>query len=325
MTTLTDRYVAATLERTPANQRDEVEQDLRAAIADAIDARLDTAGDAPEPTTAAAVETDVLNEMGDPERLAATYADRRLTLIGPDLYLHWKRLTVLLLWIVLPIIAVLIPVGMWLGDEPVGAIIGSTIGGTITVGVHLVFWVTLVFAVLERAGSGPDDWATPWTVDRLKESPDVRVSGTETAIAIATLVITASLIVWQQLWPWVTTPAGEGLPLLNPDLWSFILPALLAVMAIEVVALVVRQARGHWTMRDWALTAVLDVVTVVLVAIPVASHTLLNREMFAQIGWPDAATTITLEQVEWIVLAIVVVNCVADVWGTYRRARRSTR
>ncbi|WP_084106688.1 hypothetical protein [Demequina sp. NBRC 110056] len=320
---LTDLYVAATVSRTPVKQREEVEADLRAAIADAIDARLDAGDLADVPERASALETAVLNDLGDPDRLAADYADSPLMLIGPRLFLQWKRLTILLLWIVLPIVAALIPFGMWLGGEPVGAIIGSTIGGTLTVGVHLVFWVTLVFAVMERAGTEPEELSEPWTVERLKESPDVRVSGVETGFALATLAITAGLIVWQQMWPWATNAAGEGLPVLSPELWAFVLPGLLLVMAVEAVAVIVRQVRGRWTMGDWWLTVVLDVVTLVLVAIPVLQHDLLNRELFAEIGWPDANTTITLEQAEWAVLLVVAAVCVADVWGSWTRARRS--
>ncbi|MFV0632825.1 hypothetical protein [Demequina sp.] len=319
MSTLTDRYVTATLAKLPADQHADVEAQLREAIGDAIDAQLDTGAAA----DTASAETTVLNAMGDPERLAATYADRSLFLIGPELYLHWKRLTVLLLWIVLPIIAVLIPFGMWLGDEPWAQIVGTTIGGTLGVGVHLVFWVTLVFAVIQRAGSGPSEWSEPWTVERLKESPDIRVSGVETGFALGTLAITAALIVWQQLWPWATNEAGEGLPVLNPDLWTWVLPGLLAVMAIEAVAVIVRQVRGRWTMGDWWLTLALDLATIVLIAVPVIAHDFLNRELFAEIGWPDAATTITLHQAEWTVLIIVVVVCIADAWGSLNRSRRS--
>ncbi|MFN3866334.1 MAG: hypothetical protein ACK4MD_06430, partial [Demequina sp.] len=265
---LTDQYVAATLSRTPSSQRAEVEEDLRAAIADALEARLDAGEFAAEPQPASAAEKTVLSEMGDPELLAATYADRPLQLIGPRLYLQWKRLTVLLLSIVLPVIAALIPVGMWLGGEDFGSVIGTTIGGTLNVGVHLVFWVTLVFAVLDRQGARAEDWAEPWTVDNLSES-DPDITWAETVVSVVVLAATAIFIVWQQVLPWTTNDAGEALPILNPDLWGFVLPALLVVIAIELVAVIVQQARGRWTMRDWRLGVVLNVAWVTLIAIPV--------------------------------------------------------
>ncbi|MFD0597537.1 permease prefix domain 1-containing protein [Catellatospora coxensis] len=73
MTTLTDRYVDATLRRLPGRQRADIEKELRTAIADAVDDRVE-AGDEP-----AAAEIEVLTGLGDPARLAAGYADRPCT------------------------------------------------------------------------------------------------------------------------------------------------------------------------------------------------------------------------------------------------------
>ncbi|GMA36874.1 helix-turn-helix transcriptional regulator [Demequina litorisediminis] len=190
--TLTDRYVAATLARLAEDQRSDVEAQLREAIGDAIDARIGAG------LTAGQAERDTLNEMGDPERLAASYADRSLFLIGPEYFLAWKRLTTLLLWIVLPIMAVLIPLGGWIDGDGVGAIIGTTVGGTLTVGVHLVFWVTLVFAAIERGRVKASEVTEPWTVDRLPEERDATVTWGDTAGTVVVIALTTVALVWQQ-------------------------------------------------------------------------------------------------------------------------------
>src|SRR3546814_3153315 len=62
---LTDRYVAAVLRALPEDKRADIEKELRTSIADAIDARTETG----EP--AAEAERAVLQELGDPARLAA--------------------------------------------------------------------------------------------------------------------------------------------------------------------------------------------------------------------------------------------------------------
>ena len=67
MATLTDRYVDATLRGVPQAKRADIERELRASIADAIDARADS-GD-----SSADAEVAVLTELGDPARLAAGY------------------------------------------------------------------------------------------------------------------------------------------------------------------------------------------------------------------------------------------------------------
>ena len=102
MTTLTDRYVWAVLRAVPEAQRAELERELRALVADTIDARL-AAG-----TPAAEAERAALIELGDPERLAARYTDQNLYLIGPRLYLEWRRVLFMLLPVVPPIVGMVV-------------------------------------------------------------------------------------------------------------------------------------------------------------------------------------------------------------------------
>ncbi len=92
-----------------------------------------------------------LVELGDPAALAASYVDRPLQLIGPRYYLTWWRLMKLLYSVVLPIAVAAVAFGQVLGQEPVGQIIGSTVAAAIGIAVHLGFWTTLVFAVLDRS------------------------------------------------------------------------------------------------------------------------------------------------------------------------------
>ena len=93
-TTLTQRYIAATVKSlSPAAQVD-VRAELEASIADAIEGRVEQ-GEKREDA-----ERAVLTELGDPAVLAAGYADRPLHLIGPRYYVTWWRLVKLLLMIV---------------------------------------------------------------------------------------------------------------------------------------------------------------------------------------------------------------------------------
>ncbi len=112
MTTLTDRYVEATLLRLPGRQRHDIERELRASIADAVDDRIE-AGDEP-----AAAENTVLTELGEPARLAARYADRPRHLIGPELYGDYVTVLTALLATVIPIVVtVLVVAHTYAGDS----------------------------------------------------------------------------------------------------------------------------------------------------------------------------------------------------------------
>src|SRR5262245_25080335 len=142
--TLTDRYVDAVLRRLPPHQRGDVERELRASIADAVDDRAESG------TTPAEAETAVLTELGDPYRLAAGSADRRLYLIGPALFVDHRRVLTALLAAVVPIVTVVVGlVKAFDNSGPVDAVLGA-LGTGVTTALHIAFWTTLAFAVLER-------------------------------------------------------------------------------------------------------------------------------------------------------------------------------
>ncbi|MDN4479761.1 HAAS signaling domain-containing protein [Demequina muriae] len=322
--TLTDRYVAATLSRTPAAQRGDVEADLRAAIADAIEARLEAGEFADSTDPASAAETAVLNAMGDPEALAATYADRPLHLIGPRLYLQWKRLTVLLLSIVVPIVAVVVGIATAIDDESAATVVGTALEAAWTTAIMIGFWVTVVFAVLDRASQKEiEEMTTPWTVERMPTVPEAHVSWSDTVGSSVALAVTAALIIWQQYGLWWGASAGQ--PIINPELWAFTLPALLALMVIELVTVIARHARGHWTMRDWWVSLALNVATAALLAPSMLGGTFLNTDRFDELGWPDEASPLSLEQFQTVLWISVLVVVVADIVTGWRRARHAPR
>ncbi|MEO2098896.1 MAG: permease prefix domain 1-containing protein [Brachybacterium sp.] len=116
--TLTERYISATIRSLPAESQEDVRAELAASIADAVEARTEQGEDP------GAAEREVLTGLGDPAVLAAGYADRPLHLLGPRYYLTWRRLLILLLWIV-PACAF---VGVGLSQALIGAD-GGTIAG----------------------------------------------------------------------------------------------------------------------------------------------------------------------------------------------------
>ena len=84
MTTLTDRYLAATLRSVPGSSAA-----TRSPPSCAPRSRTWSRTGSAAAQDAAAAEREVLTELGDPDKLAARYADRRLQLIGPTYYLVW--------------------------------------------------------------------------------------------------------------------------------------------------------------------------------------------------------------------------------------------
>jgi hypothetical protein len=284
MTSLTDRYVWATVRSLPEKQRSDIERELRTSIADAVDAKTDTG------QSAESAERDTLLDMGDPDRLAAGYAERPAYLIGPKYFFDYWRLLKVMLAVVLPCSFAGIIIAQLLVQDNAGSAILSAFATTLTVAVHLCFWSTLIFAIIERKegrsepGWKPDRLA--WSLDSLPELPSrSRDTIFETALGAVMLALFAAAIVWQQFYSVFENAAGNPVPLLNPELWSFWLPYFLFLLALEAVFLVVTYRTGTWTWgAAWA-----NVALNLLFAVPavwlVLGGALFNPEFMNKLGW----------------------------------------
>ena len=266
-TTLTQRYIAATAKSlSPAAQVD-VRAELEASIADAIEGRVEQ-GEKREDA-----ERAVLTELGDPAVLAAGYADRPLHLIGPRYYVTWWRLVKLLLIIVPVCVVGGVALGQTLSDAPIGTIIGQSIAAGLSSIVHVCFWVTLVFAVLERAGA---DTGLQWDVDQLPEPQPAGVGRTDLIAQLAILALAAGAILWDQFRGFVRT-GGEALPLLSPELW----PYLIALVGLEAAFAIVLYVRGRWSTTLAVINTALAVLFASLVLTLLVRGQLFNPEFVA--------------------------------------------
>lgn len=314
-TSLTDRYVSATVRGLDDTQRVDVERELRATIEDMVDARLDSGASSPEEA-----ERAVLVELGDPMRLAAGYSGSPLHLIGPAVFPQYRRLVTLLLWIVVPIVvAVTLVVRLFVDDiasDGVGAAFGSAAVVGLQTAVHIGFWTTLVFALIER--SDPRS-VGEWNPDQLPEDDASRSVGIgETVATIVMLVITALALVWQQ----TSSPlraAGEVVPVIEPGLWSLWIPVLLVIAAAHVaVAVAVFRAR-RWTLPLALTGVVLDVAAAAIVLALLAADRFFNPaflDLVTDGGWTGAARQLPLSVTIGIVAVVL-----WDQVETFRRVR----
>ena len=317
MTTLTDRYVWAVLRAVPQGKRTDLEPEIRALVADAVDAHAGHAS--PE-----AAERAALAELGDPDALAAQYTDTTRFLIGPRLYPEWERLLRLLLPIVVPIAGIAVGAVGWVSGEPVGEAIVSGLGVAFNVAVQLTFWFTLVFAIAERTGSAVAPLTgQPWSPDQLPEvpSPD-RMSLGEAIATVAFGVFFLVAIVWVQLASPIVIE-GTSYPLFDPATWSWWVWYVLALTVAEIAFAAALYLRGRWTWGFATVNAVLGAALAIPAVYLIAENLLFNDELVAAIdaltttAWFSTSMTIT-------VLVIVLVTVIDAVDG-FRKAWRTSR
>ncbi|MFD4960549.1 permease prefix domain 1-containing protein [Microbacterium sp. NPDC058389] len=310
--TLTDRYVDAAMRTVREDQRADLATELRGSIDDQIEARIAEGAD-PE-----SAERAVLTNLGDPDLLAAGYTGRQLHLIGPRYYLDWWRLLKLLLWIVLPCAAFGVALGQVLSGATVGETIGSAVVAVLTAALHVTFWTTLVFVVLERTGHESMETG-PWTPDRLPE-PRQRGAGLGDMIAsIAFLLIMAGVVLWDHFIGLV--PTEPGLSFLDDGLWPWWITALFAVMALEAVLAIAVYGVGRWTVPLAVANGILNLLIAVPALWLLGTGRLLNPDFFPTIiEGSDGA------EVQTIIAAIIGFAIVAvAIWDTTDAALKAAR
>jgi hypothetical protein len=247
---LTERYIGATIRSLPPTAQADVRAELEASIADAIDARLE------QGETPLEAERAVLTELGDPGILAASYAERPLHLIGPRFYLAWWRLLKLLLIIVPVCVLGGVALGQAIAGAPVGEVIGSSIVASLGSVVHIAFWTTLVFFVLERTDNAS---ALPaWDVDQLPESPENGAGRAEVIAALIFLGVAAGAVFWDAMLGFFPT-GGAPIAILHPGLWPWGITVLFALIVAEILLAIAVYARGRWTTTLAVVNTVLAV------------------------------------------------------------------
>jgi hypothetical protein len=312
-TTLTDRYVHAVQRSVPEARREEIGRELRSSIDDMVEAR--TAAGEPEPDA----ERAVLTELGDPGVMAAQYADRPLHLIGPRYFLtYWRLLLKLLTWIPASVALVVLTVSM-IADSDSGAAIGNGISAGIQVALHVAFWTTVAFAILERLDVDPG--LPAWTVDSLPEAPQEReITLVDTVASVVFIGVFVVVLVGQTFRSWVQGPDGHDVAVLDPSLWSGWLPFLVGVLVVNIAVEVWKYRVGRWT---WPIAGVMAVVSAAF-ALPIGwlawQESLFNPAFVEAVGMSPTV----LGHVNDGVAAGAVVIAVIELADVMWKARRSS-
>jgi len=320
MTTLTERYLVAALQGIPERQRGDVERELSSSIADAVEDRV-AAGE-----ERAGAETAVLEGLGDPARLAAGITGRPAYLIGPDLFFEYQRVLISPILLAVPIVGVVraaIEVG---NDAGLGDALLQGLGAAITVGVHLFFWVTLMFVIAERTGSGRFGDADlrklmgGWSVERLPEPPSLaRVGLGDTVGEVFTLLLTVAGLLVLRGFSSFTDDSGAVITILNPTFQETWVPVLIAVLGLLVILRMVIFRIGRWTLPLASVHAALEVAFSGPLIVLALTGSLINPAFAREVGWPPLADGNGVVMLG-IVVGVVLVTA-WEIFDGFRRAR----
>lgn len=319
---LAERYIEVTLDHVPVAQHSAVDTALRGAIGDEIEDRYDRLlGE--ENITRDDIEIDVLEDMGDPERVAATMVDRPLFLIGPRFFLDYKRLLIWLLTIVMLVAAALAMVSAAHNGTKLGTMLFAGLGGAMTAALYTAAWTTLGFAVAERvARPGSQVASAHWDIDSLPQPVRRNILVPQTTTVVVTSLATAVAIVWQHLSPSVFTAQGDPVPFLNPDHWPWLWSGLVALLGIVALVGISRHVHGHWTYMQARVNLAVTSASSGLMVWILLDHSFLNIAFFEEVGWPiKELPPATLENWAAAVIAVIWVVNMAMGFIQARRAK----
>lgn len=312
--TLTDRYVAALkrqLPLRPLRRRQDIEVELRALIEDEIEDRVGAG------STLADAELDTITQLGDPTRLAVGYSDRPQALLGPALFPDYRRLIGILLSTVIPGVAIMLIATQLLAGISWPELLGTTAVIVATLTMHVLFWTTLAFAIVERVPRIRAIATAAWEPSALPETEAESEGLGETILGIAFILGFIALIVVSPTLTGATDSAGNPVGVLSPALWENWSAAIIVILVVAAVFGLATEYLG-WTLRLAIVNAVLTVIgTAILVAL-VANQLLFNPLFFESIGWSSGAPVI----IGWVLVGFGVLNGIREIVGGFTRAAR---
>lgn len=279
---LIDIYVHEVARRLPEKNREDITLELRSTIEDML----------PDDYNEDDVKS-VLEKLGSPSTLANGYLDRPMHLIGPR---YFDAYTTLLKMIV-PIAAVIALISMvaenfigYSGDQAVLNVIlkliGEGIGEIFEVGLHVFFWLTLLFVILERTNKDKDTQSLTtkfkkWTPDDLKNIPHIpkkkAIPKCEVFGGLMWTAVWATLYFYANHLVGVYNGTASGLkfvvPTFNQDVLLQYWPIVVIMIVFEIGISLYKLVQGQWTQRLAIGNAILQVVgTIIFIVIVVNPH-----------------------------------------------------
>jgi|GEM_PF-960200 len=327
MNAMIERYLAVALESTPEAKRSEVGPEIRAAVMEMVDLRMEHG----EPESEAV--RNALIELGEPSRFAGSYQENRRSLIGPDWYPMYIKALKLVPAIVLPIVAlVTLLVDIGLDDKSLDSALQSVVGSVLWAAGAIIFWVTLGFAIAERVEGpdGPGTKAKPWTPDDLPETMASRQVGLGSTIGtIITAVIFGGLVFIQDrngigVFTRGVSDDLQEYAAINPDIpagWSWVFYGLIL---LTIAAAIIRFRGRVWTRNAFLLSlseTVLWSVFIIALAIrePIFNPALGERIDAGGNWWQVGG------QANTVIAIVIIATTLPDLWEAWQGYRQQER
>ncbi len=327
---LIEIYIQEVVRRLPEKNREDIALELRSTIEDML----------PDGYGEEDVK-EVLGKMGSPVALANGYLDRPMHLIGP----RYFDLYVTLLKMIFPIAAVIALISTvaqsfigYGGEALINVIIDVISFGVsvlVEVAIQVFFWLTLVFAIIERVDNGKEN--QPLTMSLKKWTPEdlENIAYIPKKKAISKFEVFGSLL-WTAIWATLYFYAhhfigiyegkGDRLDFVTPSFNQEVLlqywPIVVLVICFEIALSLYKLVKGQWTTRMATLNMTLQIIATIVFIVIFINPNLLNQDFLTYMA--DLFTISTNQFESWIIgggIFFFIVGAVINAYDGIRKGR----
>lgn len=284
---------------------------------------------------------DVLSKLGSPAALAAGYRDQPMHLIGP----RYFDVYVSLLKMILPIAAAISLISIaaefifnFNRDETIInallELMGYGIWRLMEVAVQVFFWLTIVFAIIERMDKGKEQHPLspslkPWTPDDLKSITYIpkkkAISKFEVFGSLMWTAIWATLYFYADRLMGIYRGGGEGLefkiPAVNQDVLLGYWPIVVIIIALEAGLALYKLIIGQWTKRMAIFNTVLELFATIVFIFILLNPSLLQAEFIAYMT--DLFSISAAQLKSWLLSSIIIIFIIYAGISIYDGIRKS--
>lgn len=331
---LIEAYIYEVTRRLPEKMRNDIALELRSTIEDML----------PENYSEIEVKN-VLSKLGNPVELAASYRDTPRYLIGPQVYdayigtiklvAPWAILITLLVHVVESIV-------LFTGEEALlTAIIKTfsmTIASMITVLLQVLFWITIVFVVMERTGGLKGNFPLfnnkdEWTPDDLKNTTIIpkekNIPISDIAFSLFGTVFIAILYFNADHFAGIYQSDNTGkltftAPFFNQETLLSYWPIILLLISLEIIISLYKLKVRKWTIQLAGINTIVHLLSTIVFIVIVSNPNLIHDEFIPQMAdtiqtSPSTVSTF-IDRFVWVSIAIIIITNIIDSFNGFRKA-----
>ncbi|MFK3959874.1 HAAS signaling domain-containing protein [Guptibacillus hwajinpoensis] len=275
---LIEVYIGEVTRRLPESNREDIALELRSTIGDML----------PDNPSEEEVKS-ALNELGSPVQMANGFRDWPMHLIGPqyfELYMKIIKMVLPISLVITFIAFMTINVIDYNGTGSLGDVffnlIGDAIGGLWNTAIQTLFWITLIFVILERTDININRALKGWSADELEKVTSVpkkkKVSKSELFADLLFAAVWATLYFNADNLLGIIRNGKMDVPFFNNDVllsyWPLVSLTLLTAVLLALYKMVV----GYWTKRLAVANAVHQIFATAVIVLMLLNDQLIHPD-----------------------------------------------